>query len=100
MNLNFVDRLQHSFGRFIGLIGATGFPNLVFGDSWVVGFWRADHGGHKVSKWEDELEGWLEPFLDCLGHKARRRMCTLCVSGLIGPGDRKRPADGGAAGAQ
>ena len=41
------------------------------------------------SKWEDELEGWLESFLDCLGHKARRRKCTLCVSGLIGPGDRK-----------
>ena len=51
-------------------------------------------------KWEDELRRWLKPFLDRLGHKARRRMCTLCVSGLIGPGDRKRPADGGAAGAQ
>ncbi len=41
------------------------------------------------SKWEDELERWLEPFLACLGHKARRRMCPLYVSGLIGPGDRK-----------
>jgi hypothetical protein len=28
-----------------------------------------------TSKWEDELERWLEPFLDRLGHKARRRMC-------------------------
>jgi hypothetical protein len=27
------------------LIG-TGFPNQFFNDSWVVGFWRADHGGH------------------------------------------------------
>src|SRR6478609_2952729 len=27
--------------------------------------------------------------LDRLGHKARRRMCPLYVSGLIGPGDRK-----------
>jgi SRSO17 transposase len=41
------------------------------------------------SNWEEELERWLEPFLDCLGHKARRRMCPLYVSGLIGPGDRK-----------
>lgn len=42
-----------------------------------------------ASKWEDELGRWLRPFLDCLGHKARRRMCPLYVSGLIGPGDRK-----------
>jgi SRSO17 transposase len=39
--------------------------------------------------WEEELARWLEPFLDCLGHKARRRMCPLYVAGLIGPGDRK-----------
>jgi hypothetical protein len=39
--------------------------------------------------WKDELGGWLKPFLDRLGHKARRRMCPLYVSGLIGPGDRK-----------
>ena len=39
--------------------------------------------------WEDELGRWLKPFLDRLGHKARRRMCPLYVSGLIGPGDRK-----------
>jgi len=26
---------------------------------------------------------------DRLGHKSRRRMCPLYVSGLIGPGDRK-----------
>ncbi len=42
-----------------------------------------------TSRWEDELRRWLEPFLDRLGHKARRRMCPLYVSGLIGPGDRK-----------
>ena len=40
-------------------------------------------------KWEDELARWLKPFLDRLGHKARRRMCPLYISGLIGPGDRK-----------
>ena len=39
--------------------------------------------------WEAELRGWLEPFLERLGHKARRRMCPLYVAGLIGPGDRK-----------
>jgi SRSO17 transposase len=42
-----------------------------------------------TSNWEDELGRWLQPFLDQLGHKARRRMCPLYVSGLIGPGDRK-----------
>src|ERR687891_2986131 len=39
--------------------------------------------------WQDELGRWLGPFLDRLGHKARRQMCPLYVSGLIGPGDRK-----------
>lgn len=39
--------------------------------------------------WVTELEGWLEPFVAGLGHKARRRMCPLYVAGLIGPGDRK-----------
>jgi DDE superfamily endonuclease len=39
--------------------------------------------------WRDELGRWLKPFLARLGHKARRVMCPLYVSGLIGPGDRK-----------
>jgi SRSO17 transposase len=43
----------------------------------------------RVSDWHDELERWLEPFLDCLGHQARRRMCPLYLAGLIGPGERK-----------
>jgi hypothetical protein len=47
--------------------------------------------------WEIELARWLKPFLEQLGHKARRRMCPLYVAGLIGPGDRKSAADGGAA---
>src|SRR6266478_3793571 len=54
--------------------------------------WSAFGGPTMVdmrSKWEDELERWLKPFLARLGHKARRRMCPLYVSGLIGPGDRK-----------
>src|SRR5258708_15109077 len=54
--------------------------------------WSAFGGPTMVdmrSKWEDELERWLKPFLARLGHKARRRMCPLYVSGLIGPGDRQ-----------
>ena len=43
----------------------------------------------RTPDWRDELGGWLKPFLDRLGHKARRQMCPLYVSGLIGPGDRK-----------
>ena len=39
--------------------------------------------------WTKDLERWLRPFLDRLGHKTRRRMCPVYVSGLIGPGDRK-----------
>jgi SRSO17 transposase len=42
-----------------------------------------------ILDWRDELGRWLKPFLDRLRHKARRRMCPLYVSGLIGPGDRK-----------
>lgn len=42
-----------------------------------------------ISDWREELGGFLKPFLARLGHKARRRMCPLYVSGLIGPGDRK-----------
>ncbi len=42
-----------------------------------------------ASDWEGELGRWLKPFLDRLGHKARRQMCPLYVAGLIGPGDRK-----------
>ena len=41
------------------------------------------------SDWKNELAYWLKPFLQHLGHKARRRMCPLYVTGLIGPGDRK-----------
>src|SRR5712672_3009842 len=39
--------------------------------------------------WKEELGRFLKPFLERLGHKARRQMCPLYVSGLIGPGDRK-----------
>src|SRR6201981_2851303 len=46
-------------------------------------------GGLTMTEWENELERWLKPFLDRLGHKTRQRMCPLYVAGLIGPGDRK-----------
>jgi SRSO17 transposase len=39
--------------------------------------------------WDKELERWLEPFVEALGHRTRRRMCPAHVAGLIGPGDRK-----------
>jgi SRSO17 transposase len=39
--------------------------------------------------WRSDLEEWLGPFLDALGHKARSRMCPAYVAGLIGAGDRK-----------
>src|SRR6476646_4851724 len=43
----------------------------------------------RTSDWKKELGRFLKPFLARLGHKTRRRMCPLYVSGLIGPGDRK-----------
>ena len=43
----------------------------------------------KTSDWQKELGRWLRPFLDRLGHKTRRQMCPLYVTGLIGPGERK-----------
>ena len=30
------------------IFSGTGFPNQFFNDSWVVGFWRADHGRHNA----------------------------------------------------
>lgn len=39
--------------------------------------------------WQRDLEHWLEPYLQKLGNKTRRRMCPAYIAGLIGPGDRK-----------
>jgi hypothetical protein len=51
-----------------------------------------------TSNWEDELGVWLKPFLDRLGHKARRRMCPLYVAGADrARRSQERSADGGAA---
>src|SRR5450631_721314 len=43
----------------------------------------------RIENWNTELRTWLSPFLEKLGHKARRQMCPLYLSGLIGPGERK-----------
>ena len=45
--------------------------------------------GGRRSDWRKELGRFLKPFLGRLGHKARRQMCPVYVSGLVGPGDRK-----------
>jgi len=42
--------------------------------------------------WQRDLERWLEPYLEDLGNKTRRRMCPAYIAGLIGPGDRKPDA--------
>jgi len=39
--------------------------------------------------WKKALERWLAPFVNVLGHPARRKMCPAYIAGLIGPGDRK-----------
>ena len=38
--------------------------------------------------WKKALERWLAPFVNVLGHPARRKMCPAYIAGLIGPGDR------------
>src|ERR1019366_28235 len=55
------------------------------GDRLFGGPIRAETG----SGWDEELEAWLRPFIETLGHRRRRRMCPAYVAGLIGPGDRK-----------
>ena len=44
---------------------------------------------HPGLDWTEELDRWLEPFIEALGHSTRRRMCPAYMAGLIGPGDRK-----------
>ncbi len=45
--------------------------------------------GSPTEGWEDELERWLEPFLERLRRKAQRRWAPLYLKGLILPGERK-----------
>jgi SRSO17 transposase len=44
---------------------------------------------NQSTRWEKRLEAWLDPFLDALGDKRRRRWAPLYVMGLLLPGDRK-----------
>ena len=43
----------------------------------------------KDEDWDTELERWLEPLIQALGHRTRRRMCSAYVAELLGPGDCK-----------
>jgi SRSO17 transposase len=45
--------------------------------------------GSPVDGWEQELERWLEPFLQRLRHKAQRHWAPFYLKGLILPGERK-----------
>ena len=42
-----------------------------------------------VWEWEAELADWLDPFLNALGHKARRRWAGVYIRGLLGRTERK-----------
>jgi SRSO17 transposase len=55
----------------------------------VIGFFGGPIMAETGSGWDAELEVWLRPFIETLGHRTRRRMCPAYVAGLIGPGDRK-----------
>src|SRR6202140_4053260 len=44
---------------------------------------------HPGLDWTEDLDCWLQPFIEAVGHRTRRRMCAAYVAGLIGPGDRK-----------
>lgn len=45
--------------------------------------------GSKNQNWQQEFARWVRPFLDALGHKARRRWAPVYLRGLIAPGERK-----------
>jgi SRSO17 transposase len=42
-----------------------------------------------VRDWEGALSRWLEPFLEALGHEARRRWAPVYIRGLFGRTERK-----------
>src|SRR3954451_9301054 len=45
--------------------------------------------GSLTKRWEEELERWLEPFLQRLRRKAQRRWAPIYLKGLLLPGERK-----------
>src|ERR1700692_893950 len=44
---------------------------------------------HPGLDWTEELDRWLEPFIEALGHRTARGLGPAYIAGLIGPGDRK-----------
>jgi SRSO17 transposase len=45
--------------------------------------------GRRGEEWLGELEAWSEPFLEALGHPARRHWAPYYLRGLLLPGERK-----------
>ncbi len=45
--------------------------------------------------WRRDFEQWPEPYFQALGNRTRQQMCPPYIAGLIGPGDRKHPGNGG-----
>ena len=45
--------------------------------------------GSPAYGWEDDLERWLEPFLERLKREAQRQWAPVYLKGLILPGERK-----------
>jgi SRSO17 transposase len=43
----------------------------------------------EMQRWEVQLSEWLEPFLEALRHKARRRWAPVYIRGLFGRTERK-----------
>lgn len=43
----------------------------------------------KQEPYEQEFDRWVEPFLDALQHKVRRKWAPLYIRGLLAPGERK-----------
>lgn len=41
-------------------------------------------GVREMTDLDVALTDWLEPFIEKLGHKKRRQMCPVYISGLIG----------------
>lgn len=41
------------------------------------------------TEWQQEFQAWLQPFLDALGHKARRKWAPMYLRGLLAPLERK-----------
>lgn len=43
----------------------------------------------QMTEWSSQLDRWLEPFLEVLGDKRRRKWAPLYLMGLLLPGERK-----------